>query len=38
MVYQDLSLCDTIDVAGNLFLGREPDARGSACGCSTSGG
>lgn len=24
MVYQDLALCDTIDVAGNLFLGREP--------------
>lgn len=24
MVYQDLSLCDTIDVAKNLFLGREP--------------
>ena len=24
MIYQDLSLCDTIDVAGNLFLGREP--------------
>jgi simple sugar transport system ATP-binding protein len=24
MVYQDLSLCDTVDVAGNLFLGREP--------------
>ncbi len=24
MVYQDLSLCDTIDVAGNLLLGREP--------------
>ena len=23
MVYQDLSLCDTLDVAGNLFLGRE---------------
>lgn len=23
MVYQDLSLCDTIDVAGNLYLGRE---------------
>ncbi|MGQ0484392.1 MAG: ATP-binding cassette domain-containing protein [Hyphomicrobiales bacterium] len=23
MVYQDLSLCDTIDVSGNLFLGRE---------------
>jgi simple sugar transport system ATP-binding protein len=23
MVYQDLSLCDTIDIAGNLFLGRE---------------
>jgi simple sugar transport system ATP-binding protein len=23
MVYQDLSLCNTIDVAGNLFLGRE---------------
>ncbi len=27
MVYQDLSLCDTIDVAGNLFLGREPVRR-----------
>jgi simple sugar transport system ATP-binding protein len=24
MVYQDLSLCDTVDVTGNLFLGREP--------------
>jgi simple sugar transport system ATP-binding protein len=24
MVYQDLSLCDSIDVAKNLFLGREP--------------
>ncbi len=24
MVYQDLSLCDTIDVAKNIFLGREP--------------
>ena len=23
MVFQDLSLCDTIDVSGNLFLGRE---------------
>lgn len=23
MVFQDLSLCDTIDVTGNLFLGRE---------------
>ena len=23
MVYQDLSLCDTIDIPGNLFLGRE---------------
>ncbi|MFN3400645.1 MAG: ATP-binding cassette domain-containing protein, partial [Ferrovibrio sp.] len=23
MVFQDLSLCDHIDVAGNLFLGRE---------------
>ncbi|MFK7858096.1 MAG: ATP-binding cassette domain-containing protein [Granulosicoccus sp.] len=23
MVYQDLSLCDHVDVAGNLFLGRE---------------
>lgn len=28
MVYQDLSLCDTIDVAGNLFLGREICRRG----------
>ncbi|MFO7590721.1 MAG: ATP-binding cassette domain-containing protein [Acidimicrobiia bacterium] len=27
MVYQDLSLCDTIDVAQNLFLGREPVKR-----------
>ena len=24
MVYQDLALCDDIDVAGNLYLGREP--------------
>ena len=24
MVYQDLSLCNTIDVAKNIFLGREP--------------
>lgn len=24
MVYQDLSLCESVDVAGNLFLGREP--------------
>lgn len=23
MVYQDLSLCDTVDVVGNLYLGRE---------------
>jgi simple sugar transport system ATP-binding protein len=28
MVYQELSLCDTIDVAGNLFLGREICQRG----------
>ncbi|MGP1396824.1 MAG: ATP-binding cassette domain-containing protein [Inquilinaceae bacterium] len=27
MVYQDLALCDTVDVAGNLFLGREPRRR-----------
>ncbi len=27
MVYQDLSLCDTLDVAKNLFLGREPVRR-----------
>jgi len=27
MVYQDLSLCDTVDVAGNIFLGREPKRR-----------
>ncbi|WP_245943918.1 ATP-binding cassette domain-containing protein [Acuticoccus kandeliae] len=27
MVYQDLSLCDSIDVAGNLFLGREAKRR-----------
>jgi simple sugar transport system ATP-binding protein len=24
MVYQDLSICDTINVAKNLFIGREP--------------
>lgn len=24
MVYQDLALCDDIDIAGNIFLGREP--------------
>ena len=23
MVYQDLALCNSIDVTGNLFLGRE---------------
>lgn len=27
MVYQDLSLCNTVDVAGNLLLGREPKRR-----------
>ena len=32
MVYQDLSLCDTIDVAGNLFLGREKFAGAPAFG------
>jgi simple sugar transport system ATP-binding protein len=32
MVYQDLSLCDTIDVAGNLFLGREMIAGNSFVG------
>ena len=38
MVYQDLSLCDTIDVAGNLFLGREPRRRHRrACPSSTRG-
>jgi len=28
MVYQDLALCDDIDVAGNIFLGREPRRMG----------
>lgn len=28
MVYQDLALCDDIDVAGNIFLGREPRVAG----------
>jgi simple sugar transport system ATP-binding protein len=28
MVYQDLALCDDLDVASNLFLGREPRAGG----------
>jgi simple sugar transport system ATP-binding protein len=28
MVYQDLALCDDVDVAGNLFLGREPRRAG----------
>lgn len=27
MVYQDLGVCDTVDVALNLFLGREPIKR-----------
>lgn len=27
MVYQDLSLCGSVDVAGNLFMGREPVRR-----------
>lgn len=26
IVYQDLALCDTLNVAANLFLGREPHA------------
>ncbi|HLZ37166.1 MAG TPA: ATP-binding cassette domain-containing protein [Mycobacteriales bacterium] len=29
-VYQDLALCDNLDVAGNLFLGREERRRGLA--------
>ena len=37
MVYQDLSLCDTIDVAGNLFLGREPQRALLGVPLSTSG-
>ncbi len=28
MVYQDLALCDDLDVAANLFLGREPRSLG----------
>ncbi|MER5490400.1 ATP-binding cassette domain-containing protein [Streptomyces sp. NPDC002490] len=28
-VYQDLALCDNLDVVGNLFLGREPRRRGA---------
>lgn len=35
MVYQDLSLCEELDVAGNLFLGREP--RWGAYGASSTG-
>src|SRR5262245_37767301 len=27
-VYQDLALCDNLDVVGNLFLGREQRAAG----------
>lgn len=30
MVYQDLALCDDIDIAGNIFLGREPRKLGGA--------
>ena len=37
MVYQDLSLCDTVDVAGNLFMGREPMKSVSASRFSTGG-
>lgn len=29
-VYQDLALCDNLDVVANLFLGREIRSRGSA--------
>jgi D-xylose transport system ATP-binding protein len=28
-VYQDLALCDNLDIAGNLFLGREITRRGT---------
>ena len=27
-VYQDLALCDNLDVVGNLYLGRELRTRG----------
>ncbi len=37
MVYQDLSLCDTVDVAGNLFLGREPRRTVAGSSFSTNG-
>ena len=33
MVYQDLSLCDTVDVAGNLFWAASRPGTSSACGC-----
>jgi D-xylose transport system ATP-binding protein len=29
-VYQDLALCDNLDVVANLFLGQEPTRRGPA--------
>ncbi|XGU21510.1 ATP-binding cassette domain-containing protein [Rhodococcus sp. 3Y1] len=32
IVYQDLALCDTLDVASNLFLGREPRKAPSSTG------
>ncbi len=33
VVYQDLALCDNLDVVANLFLGREPTRRGPAGPC-----
>ena len=29
-VYQDLALCDNLDVVANLFVGREEQSRGPA--------
>ena len=37
MVYQDLSLCDTVDVAKNIFLGANPSAISPASPSSTTG-
>ena len=35
MIYQDLALCDDLDVAANFFLGRERGGATAGSGCST---
>ena len=37
VIHQELEIIDTLDVAGNVFLGREPRAA-APCACSIAGG